>query len=148
MLPLIHTVVLALHVLFAASWFGLGLALPSLARAAMARGYAEGGRVMASMNGSVVLFYVFALANWIIGRRLGFEAYDAWPYHAALTLGLVLVIIQFALILPGWRKLVNGTGTPDAEAGRRRIAMGVGLGHLVWIATFVLMYVGRGVIGG
>ena len=103
---------------------------------------------MASMNGSVVLFYVFALANWIIGRRLGFEAYDAWPYHAALTLGLVLVIIQFALILPGWRKLVNGTGTPDAEAGRRRIAMGVGLGHLVWIATFVLMYVGRGVIGG
>ncbi len=149
MLPLLHTVVLALHVLFAAAWFGLGLSVPSLARAAMARGRAEGGRVMASMNGSIVLFYVCALANWVLGRRLGFEAqYDAWPYHTALTLGLVLVIIQFALIQPGWRKLVNGTGTPEAEAGRKRVAMGIGLGHLVWIVTFVLMYVGRGVIGG
>ena len=149
MLPLVHTVVLALHVLFAAAWFGLGLALPSLARGAMSPGAAEGGRVMASMNGSAVLFYLAAVANWTLGMQLGFEAqYNTWPYHTALTLGLVLVAVQFLLIRPGWNKLVNGAGTPVGEAGRKRVAMGIGIGHAVWLALFVLMYVGRGVLGG
>ena len=144
-MALAHTVVLALHVLFAAAWFGLGLALPALSKSAVAGGGFEAGRrVIASMNGSVALFYVFALANWMLGRRIGFEAqYNEWPYHAALTLGLILVLIQFFLIRPGWAALPT-----DAEAGRKKIAMGTGIGHAVWVLTFVLMYVGRGVIGG
>lgn len=149
MLPLVQTVALALHVLFAAAWFGLGLALPSLARGAMSPGAAEGGRVMASMNGSVVLFYVFAVLNWTLGMQTGLEIqYNAWPYHTALTLGLILVIVQLALIRPGWNKLVNGAGTPVGESGRKRVAMGIGIGHAVWIAMFILMYIGRGIIVG
>ena len=146
MLPLVHTVVLALHVLFAAAWFGLGLAVPSLARGAMSPGAAVGGRVMTMMNGSVVLFYASAVANWTLGMQLGYELqYNAWPYHTALTLGLVLVAVQFLLIRSGWNKLVNGAGTPVGESGRKRIAMGIGIGHAVWLAIFVLMYLGRGV---
>lgn len=149
MLPYLHTVVLALHVLFAAAWFGLGLALPSLARGAMSPGSPEGGKVVGSMNGSIVLFYASAVANWVLGMQLGLEAqYNAWPYHTALTLGLVLVVVQFALIRPGWARLTNGAGTPVAETGRKRIALGLGIGHAVWMAIFILMYVGRGVIGG
>ena len=149
MLPLVHTVVLALHVLFAAAWFGMAAAVPALARAAASPGAAQGGKVMAAMNGSVVLFYVFAMANWVLGRRIGFEAqYDHWAYHTSLTLGLILVLIQLFVIRGGWSKLVNGAGTPDAESGRKRLSAGLGLGNLVWLALFVLMYVGRGVLGG
>ena len=149
MLPYLHTVVLAVHVLFAAAWFGLSLSLPSLSRAAQKAGAAEGGPVMASMNGSIVLFYLAAVANWVLGRRLGFEAqYDHWAYHTSLTLGLILVAVHFLLIRPGWNRLVRGAGTPAAESGRKRLSMGLGIGHLVWLTIFVLMYLGRGVLGG
>ena len=68
------------------------------------------------MNGSVVLFYVFAVHQLGAGLRLGFEAqYNAWPYHTSLTLGLLLVIVQLALIRPGWNQLVTGAGTPTAR---------------------------------
>ncbi len=149
MLPLVHTVVLALHVLFAAAWFGMAAAVPSLARSAMRPGTAEGGKVIAAMNGSAILFYVFAIANWVLGRQVGFEIqYNHWAYHTALTLGLLLVLVQLFLIRSGWNKLVAGAGTPDAESGRKRLAAGLGIGNLLWIVLFVLMYVGRGVIGG
>ncbi len=147
-MPLLHTLTIALHVLFAAAWFGMAAAVPSLARSAMRPGEAEGSRVMTAMSGSVVLFYVFAVANWLLGRQLGFvEQYNHWAYHTSLTLGLVLVLVHFLLIRTGWNKLVNGAGTPEAEAGRKRLAAGLGVGNLVWIVIFVLMYVGRGVIG-
>ncbi len=149
MLPLVHTVVIALHVLFAAAWFGMAAAVPSLVRGALRPGEAQGGKVIAAMNGSVVLFYVFAVANWTLGMQLGLDAqYNAWPYHTSLTLGLVLVAAQVLLVRTGWNKLVAGAGTPDAETGRKRLSAGLGIGNLVWIAIFILMYVGRGVIGG
>ena len=152
-MALVHTVVLALHVLFAASWFGLGLALPALSRAALAGGAAgrpaddvNGERVVTMMTGSVLLFYAFAVLNWTLGMQLGYELqYNAWPYHVSLTLGLVLVAVQLLLIRPGWKKLAAGPDT--AETGRKRIAMGIGIGHLTWLVIFVLMYVGRGVVG-
>lgn len=145
-MALVHTIVLALHVLFAAAWFGLGLALPALSRSALSGGAPGGERVVGAMTGSVLLFYAFAVLNWVLGMQLGFELqYNAWPYHTALTLGLVLVAVQLLLIRPGWSKLTASAET--AEAGRKRIAMGTGIGHLTWLVIFLLMYVGRGVVG-
>ena len=145
-MSLVHTVAIALHILFAAAWFGLGLALPTLSRAALAGGASGGERVVAMMNGSVLLFYGFAVLNWVLGMQLGFELqYNAWPYHTALTLGLVLVAVQLLLIRTGWNTLASGG--EHAEKGRKRIAMGIGIGHAVWLVLFVLMYIGRGVVG-
>lgn len=141
-MALLHTVSLALHVLFAAAWFGLGLALPAFARSAQAGNVVGGGRVVSLMTVSVLLFYAFAVLNFVLGSGIGFEY--GWPYHTSLSLGLVLVGVQLLLIRPGWNKL-EARGE-DAEAGRKRIAMGVGIGHLTWIVIFVLMYVGRGVL--
>ena len=142
-MALLHTATIALHVLFAAAWFGLGLAIPSLVRAVQAGAPADTARkAITAMNGSIVLFYAFAFSNWMIGMQgVLREQYNAWPYHTSITLGLVLVAVQFLLIWPGWKKLSG----PDPEAGRKRIAMGTGIGHAVWLATFVLMYVGRGI---
>lgn len=149
MLPLVHTLVLATHVLFAAAWFGLGLAMPSLVRAIKTPEDAKGAKVMSAMNGSVVIFYLAAVANWVIGRRLGFEIqYNHWAYHVALTLGLILVIVQFVLIRRGWNTLAANAGTPAADAGRKQLKMGIGIGHAVWMALFILMYIGRGLVSG
>ena len=113
------------------------------------RAFVIGNKVVGAMNGSAVLFYGFAVANWTLGMQLGFEAqYNAWPYHTALTLGLILVAVQLLLIRTGWNKLVAGVGTPEAESGRKRLAAGLGIGNLVWLVLFILMYVGRGVVGG
>ena len=144
---LLHTLTIALHVLFAAAWFGLGLALPALARAAAEGGAPQGDRVVTMMTGSVLLFYAFAVLNWTLGMQLGYELqYNAWPYHTSLTLGLVLVAVQLLLIRPGWKKLT--AGEEHAERGRKRIMAGIGIGHLTWLVIFVLMYVGRGVVEG
>ncbi|OZC03467.1 hypothetical protein [Rubricoccus marinus] len=143
-MSLVHTFAIALHILFAAAWFGLGLALPSLARAAASGGAPQAGRVITMMNASIVLFYGFAVLNWVLGMRLGFELqYNLWPYHTSMTLGLVLVLVQLFVIRPGWNALVAG----DVEKGRKRIGMGIGIGHAVWLGIFVLMYIGRGVVG-
>lgn len=154
-MALLHTVTIALHVLFAAAWFGLGLALPALSRTALAggaggreAGAANGGRVVVMMTGAVLLFYAFAVLNWTLGMQLGYELqYNAWPYHASLTLGLILVAAQLVLIRPGWNKLADAAQPGEADAGRKRIMAGIGIGHLTWIVIFILMYVGRGVIG-
>lgn len=147
MLPLVHTLAIALHILFAAAWFGLGLALPALARAAASGGAPGAGRVIGMMNGSVVLFYVFAVTNWTLGMQLGFrEQYNAWPYHTSLTLGLVLVLVQVVLIRTGWNRLAGATETVEAERGRQRMSLGIGIGHALWLVIFVLMYLGRGVL--
>ena len=140
---LIHTITIAFHVLFAAAWFGMGIGLLPLSRARLAGGPPEGDKLMRAMNGSAVLFYVFAMANWTLGMQTGLRVqYNTWPYHTSLTLGLILVVVQFALIWRSWRKLVNGGGEP----AQKRLAMGVGIGHLVWTILFVLMYVGRGIV--
>ena len=148
-MALVHTLTIALHVLFAASWFGLALALPALARAQASGGAPGGGRVLTMMNGAVVLFYAFAVANWTLGMQIGFrEQYNAWPYHTSITLGLVLVAVQWFVIRPAWNRLSGATDAADATAGRKRLAMGVGIGHAVWLGIFVLMYIGRGVLEG
>ena len=143
-MPYLHTLVLALHVLFAAAWFGLGLALPALARSVTSGGDpSSADKTLGAMNVSAVLFYAFAMANFILGSGLGFQY--GWPYHFSLTLGLILVAVQFALIRPGWARFAQGG--ERAESGRKKMAMGLGIGHLVWLTMFVLMYFGRGAIG-
>ena len=149
MLPYVHTVAIALHILFAASWFGLALALPALAPAQSSGGAPGASRVITMMNASVALFYVFALVNWTLGMQIGFrEQYNAWPYHTSITLGLVLVLVQWFVVRPGWNRLAAATDAADATAGRKRLGMGIGIGHAVWLGIFVLMYLGRGVVAG
>ena len=126
------------HILFAAVWFGSSLALPTLSRAATA-GSGEavavaGGRIVQFMTGAVGLWYLFALAAFFVGG--GFSAYTP-PYHASLTLGLALVLIQLLVIRPSWAKVAAGD-----ESGRKRLAMWLGVGHLLWFVILVLMFFG------
>ena len=70
----------------------------------------------------------------------------AWPYHMALTVGLLLVATQLLLIRPSWRRLqhaVQSAEKPEAESARRRVAMSAGIGQLLWLILLVLMFWGQ-----
>lgn len=143
-MALAHTIALAAHVLFAAGWLGVALVLT---RAARTVGQSPDpawidatARMVTSATAMAVLFYVFALANFVLGGRIGFEY--GWPYHTSLTLGLILVGVQVAMIRPAWNKVAGGD-----IASAKRFGLGIEIGKAMWVAMFVLMYVGRGVLG-
>ena len=133
-----------LHILFAAAWFGLGLRLAGQARKALsldrAAGLAlatDGGRTIFHMNASIVLTTLFAYATLFLG---GAGSYGP-SFHISSTLILVLVAVQFFLIRPGWKRLTLAIdGGTDGDAARKRIAMGTGIGHLLWMIILVLMF--------
>ncbi len=136
---LLKYVFVLLHITTAAAWFGLALRLTGQARtvaaseplvaAALAT---DGARTVRLMGIFSVLTFVFALGAFLVGG--GFGTYGP-AYHASLLLILVLIGAQFGLIRPGWTALAQG------EVGaNKRVAMGVGLGHLLWLVLLILMY--------
>lgn len=148
-MPLVFALALFLHVLFFAAWFGLGLRLAGQARATVAAVpasgaalAADGSRTVALMGVFVLLGYAFAIVAFFANPKFtarGFAGHD-WPYHAALLLGLALVAVQGLLVRPAWARLRATVGSPEADAARGRIAMGVGMGHLLWLVLLVLMF--------
>ena len=124
-----------LHIITAAAWFGLGLGLTGQARAVAEPGAsalgAAGTRTVQMMGLFSVLTLVFGLLALVLGR--GFAGYGP-QFHTSLLLIAALVGVQYLLIGPAWKKLAAG----DAGA-RGRIAMGTGIGHVLWLVTLVLM---------
>ena len=145
MLLLKHILTL-LHVITAAAWFGMALRLATQARAVLAleRPAAlaladDTGRTVRFMGIFIALTLVFGFATFIVGS-IGPARYGA-QFHTAMTLIVVLVAIQYLLVQPGWNKLRAAVeaGT-DAEAFRKRVAMGAGIGQLLWLVLLVLMF--------
>lgn len=129
---MIYSLAVLLHIITAAAWFGLGLSLSAQARAGAPAGASDAGaRTVKLMGLFSVLTLVLALVALFAGG--GFGSYGP-QYHTSLLLIVVLVGLQYGLIRPAWGKLAGG----DASA-RGRVAMGTGIGHLVWLVILVLM---------
>lgn len=134
-------ILVVLHVITAAAWFGLGLRLAGRARAVASADAGSGSQALAEdgarsvglMNVFIVLTLLFAVGAFLIGG--GFTGYGP-QYHTSLLLILVLTGIQFFVIRPGWKGL---TGS-DPESARKRVAIGTGVGHLTWFVILVLMF--------
>ena len=134
-----------LHIITAAAWFGLALRLAGQARSVLAldrpAGLAlaeDGDRTVRLMSLFALLTVVFSYITFGLGSAI--QSYNL-PYHLALSLILVLVAVQYALIRPGWKRLhLAVSGGTDGEAARKRVAMGVGIGHLMWLVLLVLMF--------
>ena len=151
-LVLLFVIALILHVACFAAWFGLGLGLTRQSRTVLAADPAvgvvlatDGARAVKLMTLFVGLGYVFALIAFFTNPKfvsLGMAGYD-WPYHTAITLGLLLVVVQFLLVRPGWNRLQAAVGAPEAESARKRLAMGLGIGHALWLGLLVLMFWNR-----
>lgn len=137
----LHVILVILHIMFAAGWMGLAIRLSPLARrvagldgAAREALAEEGSATVRSMTGAVVLFFVFAVANMMVGG--GFAGYPP-VYHTSGLLGLILVLLQVLMIRPAWKRLAGGD-----NGARSRVVIPTEIGKTLWLVMLVLMFFG------
>lgn len=137
----LHVVLVLLHIILVSVWFGLSLRLQFQAKALTVSetGAAEtirsnGSRTVNVMTIAIILFYAAAVANFFVGG--GFSAYGP-VYHTSLLLGLGLVLVQVLMVQPAWGRLAGGQ-----PAQAKKVAMGIGIGHGLWLVILVLMFFG------
>lgn len=145
---LIKWILVVLHIITAAAWFGIGLRLAGQARAVLEhdgdtqRALAEeGSRSVWLMNIFIVLTLVFSLSAFVAGGH--FARYGP-AYHSAVTLIVLLAVDQLWIIRGGWSALTEAVrdGATDAlESAKTRVAIGTGVGHLLWLVLLGLMFV-------
>lgn len=143
-------ILVILHIITAAAWFGIGLRLAGQARTVLETdGDAQtaladdGARSVWLMNVFIVLTLVFSISAFVAGGH--FATYGP-AYHSAVTLIVLLTIDQLWIIRGGWNNLQEAlaNGASDAlESAKTRIAIGTGVGHLIWLVLLVLMFVDR-----
>ena len=145
---LLKYILVILHVITGAAWFGLGLRLAGKARmvtssdASAARALADDtARSVYLMNVFILLTLVFSLAAFFVGG--GFATYGP-TYHTSLLLIVILTVVQFFVIRTGWNTLQTAVESDGdngiIESARKRVAMGTGIGHLTWLVILVLMF--------
>ena len=140
----LHQLFILLHIITAAAWFGMGLRLATQARSVLSleRSAAlaladDVGRTVYFMGIFIALTAVFAFGA--LGLGGGYPG--LFQYHLASLLIVVLIAVQFVLVRPAWRKLKAAVDTgAEGEAFRKRVAMSVGIGHLLWFVMIVLMF--------
>ena len=145
-------ILVILHIITAAAWFGIGLRLAGQARAVVQQDGAvraalaeDGSQSVWLMNLFMVLTLVFSIGAFVAGGH--FVTYGP-VYHTALLLIVVLTADQLVVIRGGWSTLSSlvEKASPDADAldsARKRVAIGTGVGHLIWLVLLVLMFVNR-----
>lgn len=152
-MPLIITLLILLHVLTASAWFGLSIRLGSQAKLAATGQIAvavDGLRTVSLMGVMLIATFVFSMALLMAG-----DGYlDQMRFHAASTLIVVLLGIQFVFLRPAWKRLhaavemgnnntESGTNGNEASVHARKISMYTGIGHLFWLVLLVLMFWNR-----
>ena len=77
---------------------------------------------------------VLAYATFALGLSQGVRY--GWPYHASATLILVLLAVHVFGTARAWK----GLSGPSPEAARGKVAAFTGIGHLLWVLIFLLMF--------
>lgn len=150
---LLKWILVILHIITAAAWFGLGLRLAGQARTVLSlEGQAQaslaedGQQSVWLMNIFIVLTLVFSIGAFVAGGH--FNVYGP-AYHTSITLIVLLTLDQLFVIRPGWGTLqafATGTGgasADDAQSAKTRVAIGTGVGHLIWLVLLGLMFANR-----
>jgi hypothetical protein len=149
---LLKWILVILHIITAAAWFGIGLRLTGQARAVLEQSgdarlalAEEGQQSVWLMNLFVVLTLLFSLGAFVAGGH--FSVYGP-PYHTAVLLIVILTLDQLFVIRSGWSTLhtLAQDTSPDQEAlesAKKRVAIGTGVGHLLWLILLGLMFADR-----
>jgi len=143
---MLFSILVLLHIITAAAWFGLGLRVAGRARTVIELG-GDAGAALADdgqasvrqMNIFAVLTFLFSIGAFIAGGH--FAAYGPL-YHTSVTLIVLLLLDQLFVIRPGWNALqeaISGGAADAAESARKKVAIGTGVGHLLWLVMLVLM---------
>lgn len=149
---LLKWILVILHIITAAAWFGLGLRLAGQARSVLSlEGEAQatladdGQQSVRLMNIFILLTLVFSLGAFVAGGH--FSTYGP-AYHSAVTLIVLLTLDQLVVIRPAWNTLQayargEGIDADAAQSAKSRVAIGTGVGHLIWLVLLGLMFANR-----
>lgn len=149
---LLKWILVILHIITAAAWFGLGLRLAGQARTVLTldgtaqKTLAEDGQQSVRlMNVFIVLTLLFSIGAFVAGGH--FDTYGP-AYHSAVTLIVLLTLDQLVVIRPAWGALLEQAGGSDADeealqGAKTRVAIGTGVGHLIWLVLLGLMFANR-----
>ncbi len=137
------------HIAFAALWLGAPLFIRSTLKQAEPHG-APAFRGAAAVAAKAATFTGAGAAGALLtGVGMIFLRYGGMKglpvrFHVALGLVLVGCGVVFGLLRPAVGKVVAAAET-GADAATlaplyKKIAMGTGIGHLIWLVSLVLMY--------
>lgn len=144
-----HILLVTFHVTCAAILFGLSLGLTGSCRRAMARGHEalraaaeEVNRKGKILGGASVLTLLSGVS--LIMSIGGFAAAPK-NFHAAMGLMMVAMVISFGILKPAGESLVLATEGDSikedlANLSLKKMAMGSGILHLMWIGMLMLMF--------
>lgn len=137
-----------IHILFAATWFGGSLSIAADARRALTAADSGGELLIESASKAFsrsffAMIVTFGSGLALIFAKGGMGAVD-FKIHIAMVTTLLCLVIRVALSMPALGKIRKGVsaGGSDAEEAKSKVkllAMGIGIEHLLWLATLVLM---------
>jgi hypothetical protein len=144
---LLKYIFVILHVATAAAWFGMGLRVPAQARVAQRLGAGAASTHTADARKGIKLMGIFITLTLVFGLTAffldgGFAAHGP-EFHSAITVVAAIVALNFLLLLPAWDKFAEAIASntaDDVDKYKKRVGMGVGIGHLLWFITLILMF--------
>jgi uncharacterized membrane protein len=145
----LRILILVIHISAAAVLFGAGLGLPRLLRksfelgAPMFKLATEEVKKRAGWTGiaSLATLWTGIALIFILG---GFKAAPI-NYHISLTLMFGAILVNLLVARPAVKRLVFEGAKPEpsrdvVQASVKRLSMGQGIMHLIWVIILVLMF--------
>jgi hypothetical protein len=148
-MQVVHILVV-FHILFGALWFGGPLMIGSTLKKSLPAGQQAFAAATGVAGRMSLLGLVGTLGSLLTGVGLIFMKYGGMKglpvrFHAALGLVLLASVLSFVLVKKPVGRLAAAAAASDFDAaaatsGAKRLSMGVGINHLLWLVCLVLMY--------
>lgn len=147
-MDILYIVLLVLHISSAALLFGGGLGMVKNLKRSLEAGQATFSVAAqdAARRGSVIGAASLATLATGLGLIFAMGGFKSVPFtiHIALTLMLLAIGVSAALIKPSTARLVQFAQAEALEKEKvgsaiKKIAMGSGILHLIWITNLTLM---------
>jgi len=144
----VTTVILFLHILFAAAWLGAALWAAGDVRRTLALDRPHTDALVPRVRPALSLDLWTGLATILTGIALTGMLYRGMP-PTGILVGFVAALVRFGLLLgavmPAFRKVEQAlaAGDPAAAAPQaKRLGMFSGIGHLLWVVALAGMIYG------
>jgi hypothetical protein len=146
-MDILYRLLLVVHILAAATWFGGGLGLSARVRRSIELGSAAAEALAEELRKQRIIAVSAALLVLFTGVGLIFVVggFSVVPLGIQVALGLMLLalLVELGLIQPATRRISvaidKGGDLTHAAQLARRLAPASGIIHLLWTAMLVLM---------
>ena len=144
------TALVILHIVAAATWFGGPLSLASGLKRALGGDRRTFELATAGAVRQATVAAIGAAVTMLTGLGLIFTVYGGFKglptrFHMALGLVIIGAALAFGAVRPTCTRLAAAAASPaftadSVRSAVKRLSMFIGIGHTLWLAALVLMY--------